>query len=278
MSRLSLLLYTVLTAGALAGPALAAPAVATQPAHDRPQPGTYLSGPTLPDAARILPQPPVAGSVEAKLDEDTFLSARRYKDTDRWRLAQQDARLGVKDLLSDFSCALGFAIDPAKAPTLVFILSHAGSDMSVEIEGAKQLWKKPRPFVGNDQPICVARSEGLTRSPSYPSGHTTLEYGIALLLSELVPDRATEILERGRTMAESRIVCGVHWVSDVQSGFVNAAAMVSALHGSEKFRGDMERARAELAALRAQAGRPDAKECSIEAEAEAHSPLFRLQP
>ncbi len=265
---------------AAAGTTAPLPSPATGHKHaERLPPGTYLNGASLPDTVSILPPPPLPGSPEQAVDTDTFERTRALEGTPRWALATRDADLSGKHILADFSCALGVDVDATKAPALTRLLAHAGADMAPEIDRTKQHWGRKRPFIGNDKPICVARSAGLSESPSYPSGHTTLLYGTALILAELAPDRAAAILQRGRTLAESRIICGVHWVSDVQAGFIEASSLVAALNGSAAFRADLDKARTELAALRAAGGTaPDAGECKVEAEAASHSPLFQLQP
>jgi len=258
---------------------MTAPTPRVAAARERLPPGTYMSGAMLPDTTLVLPPPPLPGSPEQASDQAVFKQARAYKGTSRWTLAQNDALLSTSAILADFSCALGFAIDPARTPTLVSLLEHAGADMGPEIDRTKNFWKRHRPHIGNEEPICVARHGSLDDNPSYPSGHTTLEYGTSLILAELVPDRAAELVQRGRTLSESRIICGVHWLSDVQSGFLEASSLVAALHGSDRFRADMDKARAELAALRqASPKAPDAAVCRLEADAASHSPLFREQP
>jgi membrane-associated phospholipid phosphatase len=260
-------------------PPVAAPPAMGGAKHQRLPAGTYISGATLPDTALVLPPPPLPGSPEQAADEAVFRQARALQGTPRWTLAQNDARLATTDVLADFSCALGFRVDPGRTPVLVSLLGHAGADMGPEIDRTKDLWGRRRPYLGTDLPICVPRGGSLDSSPSYPSGHATLGYGVALILAELVPDRSAAILQRGRVLSESRIVCGVHWLSDVQGGLVEGSALVAALHGSARFRADMDRARLELAALRHPASpAPDPDMCRIEADAAAHSLLFRAQP
>lgn len=58
----------------------------------------------------------------------------------------------------------------------------------------------------------------LTKSPSYPSGHTTYGYTGALLLGLLVPDRYPEMIVRGAEYGNSRILVGAHYAIDVLGG------------------------------------------------------------
>ncbi len=48
---------------------------------------------------------------------------------------------------------------------------------------------------------------------------------------------------RARSIGDSRIVCGVHYLSDVEAGRDNGAVLVAAEHGSAAFRADMDAAR-----------------------------------
>ncbi len=266
----------------LAAGTLPPPAVARAPTPQplaTPQP--YLDPALLPDGGIFLAPPPRAGSPEHALDQQVFLHSRALQQQDpaRWALATSDARLDGNQLLEHFGCALGVVLDQSNAPSLVRLLGRASRDTLPETDGAKSHFAVTRPYIGNDQPICVARHTSLERSPAYPSGHATLGLGIALILAEIAPDRSTALLARGRSYGESRLVCGVHWLSDVQAGYLNAAALVAVLHSSADFRADLAQARDEVAAARKQpATPPDPASCAAEHDAEAHSLLFRMQP
>jgi acid phosphatase (class A) len=141
------------------------------------------------------------------------------------------------------------------------------------IDPAKDHYARPRPFVRLKGNICVPRTDGLVKSGSYPSGHSTASWAWGLIFAELAPDRATEILSRARAYSESRVVCGVHYPSDIAAGRLNGSALFGALQASPEFRADMETARTEVAAARAAgAARPDPEVCKVEADAEAHRP------
>jgi hypothetical protein len=117
----------------------------------------------------------------------------------------------------------------------------------------------------------VPKTDSLAKSASYPSGHSTLSWAWGLILAEIVPDRATEILMRAREIGDSRIICGVHYLSDVEEGRTNGSILVAALHASPEFKADLEKARAEIIAARAAPHASPAGCAAIEA-AEAHPP------
>ena len=74
------------------------------------------------------------------------------------------------------------------------------------------------------------------------------------------------LLARGYAYGQSRIVCGVHWQSDVEAGRVVGASTVSRLHADPVFAAQMAGARKEIAAARA-AGLKSPLDCAAEAQA-----------
>jgi acid phosphatase (class A) len=119
----------------------------------------------------------------------------------------------------------------------------------------------------NGEPICTPEDEEALRgNGSYPSGHAAIGWGWALILTELAPERGTELLARGRAFAESRMFCNVHWWSDVVEGQRMGAAAVARLHADPVFRAQLDQARGEVDALLA-SGEPPARDCAAEAAA-----------
>ncbi|MGH1570525.1 acid phosphatase [Methylobacterium sp. P31] len=152
---------------------------------------------------------------------------------------------GAAAVLENFACVLGTRIDQARVPAVINLLERARLDLARATRGPKIHYRRLRPFVGNEAPICVQRTQALADSFSYPSGHATQGWAYALILAALVPEKATAILARGRAYGESRIVCGVHWLSDVVAGRLTGSTVFAALMGDPAFRADLEKARAE---------------------------------
>ena len=59
------------------------------------------------------------------------------------------------------------------------------------------------------------------------------------------------MLDVGKQIGESRIICGVHYASDIEAGRTLASAMVARLHGDPQFQADMKKARSEIARAKA---------------------------
>jgi acid phosphatase (class A) len=85
-------------------------------------------------------------------------------------------------------------------------------------------------------------------------------------LAQLAPERANDVLARGRAYGESRVVCGLHNMSAVEAARTNAAGVFAALQGSADYRDAIDQARRELATARASAAPLDAAACAKEAE------------
>jgi acid phosphatase (class A) len=222
---------------------------------------------------KVLPKPPAPGSAEDQQDLRAFRATRALKGSARWTMAQQDNKGSPDDFFQDFACALGVRLDARSAPTLSAMLDRSFPDARAFINPGKDHYARPRPFLRVKGAICVPRTKSLETSGSYPSGHSTASWAWGLILADLAPDRATEILERARAYSESRVVCGVHYPSDIANGRLNGSALFALLESSPEFRADMEKARAEVAAARAAASsKPDPAVCKVEAEAEAHRP------
>lgn len=229
-------------------PESAAPSVGADTIRPgRPALKPYLGEAAAPDTTQILPPPPASRSTLETADRTAFNATRALKGSPRWELAANDVAEGAAAILETFACVLGTRIDQARVPAVITLFERARLDIAGVTRGPKVHYRRLRPFVGNDAPICVQRTQALADSFSYPSGHATQGWAYALMMAALVPSRATAILARGRAYGESRVICGVHWLSDVAAGRTNGSSIFAALIGDAVFRADLDRARAELA-------------------------------
>lgn len=238
----------------------------------------YLPSGSLPDTVALIPPPPAAGSTAFALDQETSRASFPLRDSARWTLAVQDADLSFPAAAESFSCALNTRITEQETPHLFRLLRRTLADAGGAVFRPKETYQRPRPFMVNGERICTPDYEQrLRKSGSYPSGHTTAGWTWALILSEIAPEQADAVLVRGRAFGQSRIMCNVHWLSDVNEGRTVAAAVVARLHADPAFRADLEAAKAELAAAHAKGLLP-VRDCRAEAEALALSPLSASQP
>lgn len=211
----------------------------------------YLSAEERPDSAAWLPPPPAAGSAAFEADVEVHRATRALRDSPRWQLAARDAELKFPAATEAFACALGLSISEADTPELYALLRRTLVDAGQATSGAKAKYQRPRPFVVNDESTCTPGEEKILRgNGSYPSGHAAAGWAWALILAEIAPDRSAPILQRGLDFGASRVICGVHWQSDVDAGRTVAAAAVARLHANDEFAAQLARAAREVARAR----------------------------
>ncbi len=227
----------------------------------------YLAPDAVPDSLALLPPPPAEGSTAFALDEEISKDSLALRGSPRWNLAAEDAELMFPMAAGTFSCALTAPITEQDTPHLYMLLRRTLTDAGLSTHSAKVGYKRTRPFMENKEPICTPEAEPfLKKNSSYPSGHTAAGWAWALILTEVAPDRADAILSRGRAYGQSRVICNVHWQSDVIEGRLVGAAVVARLHADPVFRADLEAAKVELAVVRAK-GLPPQRDCAAEAAA-----------
>ena len=229
--------------------------------------GGYLTKEIVPDSLALLPPPPGPGSPALALDEEIHKSAAALRDTPRYRLAALDAELVFPKAADAFACTLGVSIDEQHTPHVYRLMQRILLDSGTSTAAAKNKYMRQRPFMVHNEPSCKPEDEARLRTNgSYPSGHTTIGWAWALALAEVDPSRHDAILARGRAYGESRLVCNVHWQSDIIEGRFLAASVVSQEHAVAEFRADIEAARKELTEARTKKLAPS-RDCTAEAEA-----------
>ena len=227
----------------------------------------YLPPEKLPDSLALLPPPPAKGSLAEALDREIANRSLKLQGSPRWALAASDADLMFPHAANIFSCALGLTVSQTRTPHLYRLLRRTLADAGLSTYRAKKHYSRKRPFMVNGGPVCTPHEEmHLRKDGSYPSGHAAIGWAWALILAELAPERADEILARGRAFGQSRVICNVHWQSDVLMGRAMGAAAVARLHADPAFREAMEAARKEVAALSA-SGVGTTADCATEEQA-----------
>ena len=117
------------------------------------------------------------------------------------------------------------------------------------MRAAKDEFRRLRPY--EIEPRLEPCIEDVAGDLSYPSGHASFGYAMAYLLSEMVPERRDALLRRADEFARQRMVCGVHFRSDIEAGRAGARWLEHAFNGSAEYRHDLDAATRELrAALR----------------------------
>ena len=100
----------------------------------------------------------------------------------------------------------------------------------------------------NQSTLVPEQEESHINNGSYPSGHTVLGWTMALLLSDINPAVADQLLARGYEYGQSRVIAGYHWQSDVDAGRLGGSVLYAKLQGNERFRDQLAKAQQEFKA------------------------------
>jgi acid phosphatase (class A) len=206
----------------------------------------YLQPAELPDSLALLSAPPAPGSPAQAADDAAFHELTKLLGTPRGAMAVADANISFPT--GAFSCAVGVPISEQDTPNLNMLMRRSLTDAALATYKAKTHYQRTRPFVVFQTPSCTPDFEAFLRADgSYPSGHSAIGWAWALLLTQVAPDNADALLQRGRAFGQSRAICGAHWASDVVAGRTIGAATIARLQDNAVFKAQLEAARAEVA-------------------------------
>jgi acid phosphatase (class A) len=202
----------------------------------------YLSGRPEEFVASFDP-PPAASSADARRELDELLDLQRMRTPAQVAAARADRK---KDI-ARFYAALG--LDPAHPPALPKLhelTDTAEADIGPYVRAVKDKYRRLRPYeIEPRLEPCIGNVRG---DLSYPSGHAAYGYLMGYLLAELVPERRAALELRADEFARQRLVCGVHFPSDLEAGRRGARWLLDRMHESSAFRQDAIAAGEELRA------------------------------
>jgi acid phosphatase (class A) len=115
--------------------------------------------------------------------------------------------------------------------------------------------RAPRRRPVADQPdlqTCVRMDESVRNSPSWPAGGAVAGAAYGEMFAALAPDQAEAVRRRGRDIGESRALCRVNWQADVTDGLQIGRTVYERAAVTPEFAADLDAARAEVAAARAE--------------------------
>ncbi len=195
------------------------------------------------DPVRLLPAPPAEGSPENKAELDELRRIAAEATPERLEQAKWDAD---NENGTIFQSAIAPGFDLAALPATARLLADVRNDEAIAAARAKDYFKRTRPWIV-DGALRTCDREDPPQS-SYPSGHATMAYSMAVVLAEAMPDNAAQIMSRARDYSFSRLVCAAHWRSDIEGGQALGSEVGVELLGNPQFRDELAAAHAELVA------------------------------
>ncbi|RVT06663.1 phosphatase PAP2 family protein, partial [Klebsiella pneumoniae] len=135
--------------------------------------------------------PPAVGSIAFLNDQAMYEQGRLLRNTERGKLAAEDANLSAGGVANAFSSAFGSPITEKDAPQLHKLLTNMIEDAGdLATRSAKEKYMRIRPFAFYGVSTCnTTEQDKLAKNGSYPSGHTSIGWATALVLAEINPQR-----------------------------------------------------------------------------------------
>lgn len=195
-----------------------------------------------PDAITLLAPPPLPDSPEQAADLQEVREVHQAATAADLAAAKEE----TKFTLFTWTPAIGDFLRPGKFPRTEVFLQNVRSDAARVTDGAKDYWKRPRPYK-IDPSLAGGKLE---TSYSYPSAHSTESMVMALVLADLFPDKREAIIAVARDIGWHRVEYGRHYPTDIYAGRVLAQAIVREMKKDADYQRDFAAAQAEIAAAK----------------------------
>ena len=219
------------------------------------------------DSLLLIPPPPANADIQAR-DLADVLRAQAARTP---ALVQRS--LDDKVDMFGFANVLGPKFKAENIPLATAFIRKVQRETGAQVNLVKDCWERPRPFIVSKdvhppgtfaqdmmiKPGAVEKNtapheagspckpvEQPVASYSYPSGNANFGATVAILLAAMVPEKRGEIFARGWEYGDNRLVAGVHFPSDIESGRISATAMVAVMMTNPAFQSDFTAAKSEL--------------------------------
>ena len=201
----------------------------------------------------VVGEPPRSGSQADQHDRSASVDLIRLEGTDRWMMATAQAELRVPLAAQHFDCAVGARFAARERPALTQVMAQLLARTEMWTSALARQHPRGRPIADPTRNPCQVVDDATRRSStSWPSGGAAAGAAYGELFAHLAPDRAEAARRIGAELGHSRAICAINWPSDVEAGQRLGVAAFEALSEQPEFRVQLDAARAEIEAARAE--------------------------
>ncbi len=179
---------------------------------------------------RLLPQPPCESCDETKAELSELLELQKSRSPEQSKHAGDDFERSVGRFLS----GAGISFDAAKLAECEPLFLKWRKEGKEIVDAAKNAFCRDRPYTRSNSGLRPLKQALPDDSYSYPSGHSAYGATLGTLLSQMLPEKKSEIYGRINDYARSRMVAGVHYRSDVEAGKLIGAAIATELFARDQ--------------------------------------------
>ena len=193
----------------------------------------------FPDGTRVFDGPVTEDSHRFYGDVIKYYETLPERDTERGELAKADADNSVDAMMKTFSTP-AFEISRESNPAIAALMDYTRDNLIKTADELGGTTFRERPYVKlnprRNKTLISEFEDSLKATTSYPSTHSEIGWGLALLLVEIGPrEAANDILGRGFEYGRSRVIAGYNYPSDVQTARLWASATLAHLHTMSEF-------------------------------------------
>ena len=201
----------------------------------------YYYDPIALNLVVLVPAPPAVDSAANKAELAELHRIEQARTPEQVAAAKRDE--DEEDMFA-FKTVLGADFNPEALPLTAALGEHVKNEQSVAGTQLKMVFPRARPYNADKtlHPVCAVTDA----VNSYPSGHALTGYLEAFTLVEMVPEKRAAILERADEYAHNRLVCGVHYPSDIEESRRVALLIFGYMMASPKFHQDLAAAKLEM--------------------------------
>ncbi|MGO4175694.1 acid phosphatase [Bosea sp. TAF32] len=191
------------------------------------------------DLRTVLKPPPTQDSAQTKAEIGEVLTIQVTRSPEMEAQAQADA---VEDIWR-FANVMGPAFKADSLPVFSAFFDRVVATEGAVVDPAKDSWKRPRPHQASPLVKPVVK---ISNSGAYPSGHTTVGTLMGIVLSNMVPEKRTEIMDRAWAYGWNRVIGGIHYRSDIEAGRIAGSVIAARIMEQPEFQTEFAAAKAEL--------------------------------
>lgn len=173
--------------------------------------------------------------------------------TDRWWLATAQAELRPPFAAQHFDCVLGTRLAGKPRPGLTRLMTRLMVDSDRASRRLAERHPRSRPVSVDPELMPCQRIDAATRAtPSWPASGAVTGAVYGEMFAALAPDVAEASRTRGSDLGFSRVVCRMNWQGDFHDGIEIGQTVYAQATLAPGFAAELEAARAEVAAARAE--------------------------
>ena len=221
---------------------LAALATAAYAADLTPKTADFIA-PTALNIPALLTPPPAAGTIWAQADLEVARFIAENRTPAQGSLARYFDPQEVFKLLVP---VLGDWANAKNLPRTATVFDQVYREATPIVERAKAGWMRLRPYLADPS---IEPFIEKPHNTAYPSGHSTRAAMVAVLLTEILPDYATDWQRQTALVRWSRLVGGAHFPSDTIAGKILGEAIAHEMLKSPQLQSALAEVRAEIMPL-----------------------------